>query len=120
MLFEKYKRISIDWPLPKGIIFKPAMTLKEIIAFSHFMKPGNIYFEFGSGGSTNIASYYNVSTFSIESDIKWHKILKDNNIKAKYITVDLKSQSLGFPGKGSNLEDWKDIFKHIKLNIMQI
>lgn len=33
--------------------------------------------------------------------------MKDNNIKAKYITVDLKSQSLGFPGKGSNLEDLK-------------
>lgn len=65
MLFKKYKKISIGWPLHKGIIFKPAMTLKETIAFSHVMKPGNIYFEFGSGGSTNIASYYNVSTFSV-------------------------------------------------------
>ena len=52
------------------------MSKIEIIMFSYFMKPGNIYFEFGSGGSTNIASYYKIKTYSVESDIQWHQKLK--------------------------------------------
>jgi hypothetical protein len=114
LIFEKYKRNSVLYPLPKDIIFKPIMRKKEVIAFSYFMKPGNIYFEFGSGGSTNIASYYNVTTFSVESDIKWHRLLKKNNIKANYITVDLKAQKLGYPGKGTNIEDWKKYIQAYK------
>ena len=71
------------------------------------MKPGNIYFEFGAGGSTNIASYYKINTYSSESDIKWHNKLKNNRIKANYITIDLKAKSLGYPGKETNINDWK-------------
>ena len=37
------------------------------------MKPENIYFEFGSDGSTNIASYYKLKTYSVESDARWHE-----------------------------------------------
>ena len=51
------------------------------------MNPKNIYFEFGSGGSTNIASYYNLTVFSVESDVKWHENLKNSGIKANYITI---------------------------------
>jgi len=103
----KLKRSSIEWPLPKEIIFKPWMTTKDLKAFCSFMKPGNIYFEFGSGGSTNIASFYNVKTYSVESDVKWHKKLKDNNIKANYITIDLNVQWAGYPGQKVNIEKWK-------------
>jgi len=110
----RYKRASIDWPLPKEIKFKPWMTKKEIKAFCFFMKPGNIYFEFGSGGSTNIASYYKLKTYSVESDVKWHKKLKDNDIKANYITIDLKAQSKGFPGNETNIENWKKYIQAYK------
>jgi len=110
----KIKRFSIEWPLPKEIKFRPWMTSKDLKAFCSFMKPGNIYFEFGSGGSTNIASFYNVKTYSVESDVKWHKKLKDNNIKANYITVDLNVQKEGYPGPKTNIENWKKYIQAYK------
>ena len=111
---EKYIRDSIVWPLPKIIKYIPAMTSKEIIAFCFFMKPGNIYFEFGAGGSTNIASYYKIKTYSVESDIKWHNLLKTSNIIANYLTVDLKAKYFGFPGKETSIEDWKKYIQAYK------
>lgn len=110
----KFKRDSIDWPLPKEIFFKPLMTSKEIKAFLFFMKPGNIYFEFGAGGSTNIASYYKLKTYSVESDVRWHQKLKDKNIKAHYITIDLKSYHIGYPGKEITIKDWKKYIQSYK------
>ena len=111
---EKYIRDSIVWPLPKEIKYIPRMTLKETIAFCYFMKPGNIYFEFGSGGSTNVASYYKIKTYSVESDIKWHNSLKASNIRANYITIDLKANYYGYPGKESNIKDWKKYIQAYK------
>ena len=105
--YSQKKNTSIKYPLLREIKFKPLMTNKELKAFCSFMKPGNIYFEFGSGGSTNIASYYKIKTYSVESDYTWHKKLKDNDIKANYITIDLKSSKYGYPGKKTNNEDWK-------------
>ena len=107
LLINKYRRSSVVWPLPKEIKFYPNMTSIEIIEFSFFMKKDNIYFEFGSGGSTNIASYYKLKVYSVESDAKWHNKLKKNGIIANYITVDLKSNFFGFPGNGTSLKDWK-------------
>jgi len=104
---NKYKRSSIIWPLPKEIKFKPMMSKNELIAFSYFMKPGNIYFEFGSGGSTNLASYYKIKTYSVESDVKWHENLKKNGILVNNITIDLKVKSSGYPGKETTIDDWK-------------
>ena len=114
LFMEKYKRVSIEWPLPKAIKFKPIMSIKETKAFCYFMKPENIYFEFGSGGSTNIASYYKLKTFSVESDVKWHKKLKDEYINATYITIDLKANQAGFPGKTTTIEDWKKYIQSYK------
>ena len=113
-IVKKYKRESIIWPLPSTIKFKPLMTNNEIIALSYFMKPNNIYFEFGSGGSTNLASFYKIKTYSVESDIKWHKKLKDNGVVANYITIDLKVRHTGYPGKGTNLNDWKKYIQAYK------
>ena len=114
LIYDKFKRDVIDWPLPKEIKFQPVMTLNELKAFCYFMKPGNIYFEFGAGGSTNIASYYKIKTYSVESDIKWHQKLKDNNITANYITVDLNASTFGFPGKETNVNDWKKYIQAYK------
>ena len=111
---NKYKRSSIIWPLPKEIKFRPMMSKNELIALSYFMKPGNIYFEFGSGGSTNLASYYKVKVYSVESDVKWHENLKRNGILVNYITIDLKVKSSGYPGKETNIDDWKKYIQAYK------
>ena len=78
------------------------------------MNPKNVYFEFGSGGSTNIASYYKVKTYSVESDIKWHEKLKTNGITAIYITIDLNVSSSGYPGNNTNINDWKKYIQSYK------
>ena len=114
LFIRKYTRASIIWPLSKDIKFKPLMSDKEIKAFSYFMKPENIYFEFGSGGSTNIASFYNVKTYSVESDVKWHEKLKNYGIKANYITIDLNVTSGGYPGNDTNVNDWKKYIQAYK------
>ena len=100
--------------LPKDIKFKPLMTNNELRAFLYFMKPENIYFEFGSGGSTNIASYFKLKTYSVESDINWHEKLKKNGIIANYITIDLKASSSGYPGNETNINDWKKYIQAYK------
>ncbi len=106
-------RTSIDWPLSKKIKFKPLLSKKELKAFLYFMKPENIYFEFGSGGSTNIASYYKLKSYSVESDATWHEKLKQNGIITNYITIDLNSSYYGYPGKGTN-SDWKKYIQAYK------
>ena len=111
-------RTSINWPLPKEIIFRPIMTPKELKAFCFFMKPGNIYFEFGAGGSTNIASYYKIKTYSVESDINWHNKLKEKNIQVNYLTIDLKTKTFGYPGKETNINNWKKYIQSYKIEYM--
>ena len=93
------------------------MSGREIKAFSSFMKPENIYFEFGSGGSTNLASYYKLKKiYSVESDVSWHNKLKShllNNIT--YLTIDLNSRdNSGRPGPGTTIEDWKKYIQAYK------
>jgi hypothetical protein len=108
------KRKDIVWPLPDTIKLKPLMTELELKEFCSLMKPGNIYFEFGAGGSTNIASYYKVKSYSVESDANWHQKLKNLNIETNYITVDLKAHYLGYPGNQTNIEDWKKYIQSYK------
>ena len=112
---KKYsKSPTTFFSLPKDIKFKPLMTKNELRAFLYFMKPEKIYFEFGSGGSTNIASYFKVKTYSVESDKKWHEKLKNNGIIANYITIDLKSTYSGYPGKDTTINDWKKYIQAYK------
>lgn len=113
-LLIKYKRTNITWPLPNEIKFKPLMSNYELKEFCYLMNPKNVYFEFGSGGSTNIASYYKVKTYSVESDIKWHEKLKTNGITAIYITIDLNVSSSGYPGNNTNINDWKKYIQSYK------
>ena len=114
---KKLQRDSINWPLSNKIIYRPLMTPNDIKAFSHFMKPENTYFEFGSGGSTNLASYYKLKKiYSVESDVNWHNKLKkilSNDII--YLTIDLKvNNTSGYPGKGITVEDWKKYIQAYK------
>ena len=113
-IIEKYKRTDIIWPLPKEIKFRPVMSDIDLKSFLYFMKPENIYFEFGSGGSTNIASYNKVKTYSVETDVKWHEKLKKSGIVANYITIDLHASSFGYPGNDTNINDWKKYIQAYK------
>ena len=91
----------------------PIFLENKLIAFLSFMKPNLTYFEFGSGGSTNVASYYKLNVYSVESDKLWHNKLKESNINATYLTIDLKTEvnGWGFPGKNTSVEDWKKYFQ---------
>ena len=91
------------------------MNYIAIQAFCLFMNPKNIYFEFGSGGSTNIAFFYNLTIYSVESDSSLHENLKNNGIKANYITIDLKTyNNSGYPGNETTVEDWKKYIQAYK------
>ena len=108
---KELQKPSIEWPLPKKIKFIPFMKERELKAFLSFMKPNLTYFEFGSGGSTNVASYYKLKVYSVESDALWHNKLKSNNINAIYLTIDLKTKIWGNPGKDTTIKDWKKYFQ---------
>ena len=114
-IMNKYKRDNITWPIGNEIKYHPLMSSIDLKAFSYFMNPKNIYFEFGSGGSTNLASYYNLTVYSVESDVSWHEKLKKSNIKANFITIDLKTYNNGGnPGEGTTVEDWKKYIQAYK------
>ena len=115
IILEKYKRKDIIWPIRPYLKFNPVLSFNELRAFSYFMNPKNIYFEFGSGGSTNVASFYNLTVYSVESDKMWHYKLKNSGINANYITIDLKSNgNFGNPGKETTVEDWKKYIQAYK------
>ena len=62
------------------------MTGRDTKAFSSSMKPENIYAKFGSGGSTNLASYYKLKKiYSVENDVSWHNKLKNPSFKRNYL-----------------------------------
>jgi len=109
--FKELQKSTIEWPLPYKIRFRPMMNDEDLKGFLSFMKPNLTYFEFGSGGSTNIASYYKLKVYSVESDALWHNRLKNSNINATFITVDLKTSNLGYPGNDTTIEDWKRYYQ---------
>ena len=119
-------RDSIIWPVKDKLQFKPIMSDLDLIVFSYFMREDSVYFEFGSGGSTNIAFFYNVSKiYSVESDKEWHEKLKSKNIKVNYLTKDLKNRgNMGYPGPNTNVDDWKKYIqaydKKYKANVILI
>ena len=108
---KELQKSFVEWPLPKQIKFRPLMNKNDLMGFLSFMKPNLTYFEFGSGGSTNVASYYKLKVYSVESDALWHKKLKNSNINATYITVDLKVIKAGYPGNNTTMKDWKSYFQ---------
>ena len=78
---------------------------KEI--FYKYLDNTNVYFEYGSGGSTFQASIRkNIKTiYSVESDITWQKKLKETiktqNINYIYNEMDTKPNTWGNPGKNA-------------------
>lgn len=75
--------------------------------FYKYLDNINVYFEYGSGGSTYQASIRkNIKTiYSVESDIIWQKKLKktitNTNINYIFNEMDTKPNNLGRPGKNA-------------------
>lgn len=91
--------------------------------FSKYLDRCNNYLEFGTGGSTYIASFKNniKNIFTVDSDIIWQNKLKEKikniNVKYIYIDVDTKPNNWGYPGdRATNLQkkNYSEQIKKIK------
>jgi len=86
---------------------KPHLELNDTEMFYRYLKKINIYFEYGSGGSTYQASILNniKKIYSVESDIQWQNKLKQTikNPNTVYIFNEMDTQpySWGNPGKNA-------------------
>lgn len=103
-------------PLPKEIKCKPHFIDEELTAFLSLLTKDTIYFETGSGCSSIIAKYYAKKTYAVEGCIKYYKIGIENGLKDAIIFNDLKPDNFewSFPGKNSNLDNWKKYFQSYK------
>ena len=100
-------------PLVKEINCKPHFSEKELVAFLSFLTNETIYFETGSGCSSIIAKYYAYKSYAIEGCKEWYEEGKRNGLKDNLIFHDLKPDNpiWSFPGKKSNINDWKKYFQ---------
>jgi hypothetical protein len=86
---------------------KPLFALNDTQMFYNYLNKSKIYFEYGSGGSTYQASIRNniVKIYSVESDIKWQNILKENiisnNVTYFYNEMNVLPNTWGNPGPNS-------------------
>ena len=103
-------------PLPKNINCKPHFSTRELFAFLSFLTNETIYFETGSGCSSLIAKYYAKKSYAVEGCRFWYEQGIRNGLKDNLIFHDLKpdNPTWSYPGKKSNLDDWKKYFQSYK------
>ena len=103
-------------PLPEKIKCSPHIQGKELIAFLSFLKKDIIFFETGSGCSSLIAKYYAKKTYAVEGCKKYYELGIKNGLKDNLLFRDLKpdDSTWSYPGKKSNLNDWKNYFQAYK------
>jgi hypothetical protein len=103
-------------PLPKEIKCKPHLINEELTAFLSLLTKDTIFFETGSGCSSLIAKYYAKKTYAVEGCKKFYEIGIKNGLKDVLLFNDLKpdNPSWSFPGKKSNINDWKKYFQAYK------
>ena len=86
---------------------EPHLEKNDKEMFYRYLKNANVYFEYGSGGSTYQASILNniKKIYSVESDIQWQNKLKQTitSLNINYIYNEMKTppNSWGYPGKNS-------------------
>ena len=86
---------------------KPHLAGHDLEMFYRYLRKANVYFEYGSGGSTYQANKLNniQKIYSVESDVQWQNKLKHTITKSKinYIfnEMDTKPNSWGNPGKNA-------------------
>ena len=86
---------------------KPHLDKYDVEMFYAYLKKINVYFEYGSGGSTYQASILDniKKIYSVESDIEWQNKLKSiithPNINYIYNEMDTQPRNWGNPGKNA-------------------
>ena len=98
----------------------PHITKNDMKMFYKYLNKANVYFEYGSGGSTYQASIRDniKKIYSVESDIKWQKKLKKKitNKNVNYILNDMDTipGDWGNPGKNATEQQKKNYSEQIK------
>jgi hypothetical protein len=103
-------------PLPKEIKCKPHLIKGELVAFLSLLTKDTIFFETGSGCSSVIANYYAKKAYAVEGCKKFYEIDIKNGLKDNILFNDLKpdNPTWSYPGKKSNINDWKKYFQSYK------
>jgi hypothetical protein len=87
----------------------PYLKKNDLEMFYRYLKNINVYFEYGSGGSTYQASILNniKKIYSVESDIQWQNKLKNiitnSNINYMYNEMNTKPKTWGYPGGNATI-----------------
>lgn len=98
-------------PANKAIIPEmPRMSLRETELFERHLKKAVKYFEFGSGGSTKLATRNNVEVYGVESDKFWVDTLhKEAGPLCKVEYVDIgPTKAWGYPVDNTHQEKFTD------------
>jgi len=99
---------------------EPCLQKNDKEMFYRYLKNINVYFEYGSGGSTYQASILSniKKIYSVESDVEWQNKLKQTitarNIHYKYNEMDTQPNTWGYPGKNSTKAQKINYSSHIR------
>ena len=87
---------------------KPHMTDSEILLFNKILDESTIYYEFGCGGSTNVAlNKKNITkVYSIDTDKNWLNKFDHPKLHKTYIDVG-ETEDFGNPVNESKIDNWK-------------
>ena len=117
-LSEISKKMSFErkLPLPESIHCKPHLNDRELMALLSLLSNDTIFFETGSGCSSIIAKFFAKKTYAIEGCKKFYEYGVENGLKNNIIFKDLKPDdpTWSYPGKKSDLKDWKNYFQSYK------
>lgn len=93
-------------PVGPIIPLMPRMSVQETALFEHYLKQSKAYFEFGSGGSTKLATRNEVEVFGVESDKFWVDTLKKEAgplCKVDYVDIG-PTKEWGYPVDNTHRE----------------
>lgn len=99
---------------------EPHLGVNDKEMFYRYLKNANIYFEYGSGGSTYQAYKQNniKKIYSVESDIQWQNKLKttitDSKINYIFNEMGTLPNSWGNPGKNATNTQKRNYSDHIR------
>jgi hypothetical protein len=118
---NKKRTFEKRYPLPNEIkCFEHLREggLLDMMVFTSFLTKNITFFEFASGCSSIIAKYYAKKSYAVEGSKKWYDKGINNGLKDNLLFKDLKCDGSGpllsWPGKKSNLKDWKNFFQAYK------
>ena len=118
---NKKRTFEKRYPLPPEIKCTEHLKdggLIDMMAFTSFLTKNTIFFEFASGCSSIIAKYYSKNSYAVEGNKKWYDIGISKGLKQNLLFKDLKCDGSGpmlsWPGKKSNIEDWKQFIQAYK------